>query len=552
MFRMTSTFVAAAVAAISSSAMADVPFQPLADFGLGGQPSDVNSAGIIVGSVRVENEPGPYVPVIWQTSSSAPTPLPTVNGGYAVAINSNGDIVGTEFQVSGVYGIPVLWSNGERIELPDLGEGGYANDINEAGVIIGNVISKGQYRAARWVNRELELLPLPEFETDDGVIWSFANTINSAGVISGTIQAPIGTPSAALRWDSEGVEFVQSEGLETKGISVDNLGGILINGYFDGGVSRAPAVVQDNGTVNVLQIPAELFGGASGLAMGRNGIVAGYYYASGDSGFQIKAVAWPNGVFTPLEMPAGQRYAFPGAVGMNGMVFGSATDGQTGRSVPGFWQLDIEGSTPPLDAGQRRTRADRPARRRKRPQLGCECRLQRGGPRQRRDRRPVGHELAGQGDRQLHDPAVRDRQPAHRPVQGRDRRHHDDRDPDRVRLRGGRPQLRHPRQRAGSRRSALGLGPDWRSRPEPRRFGQRSRPRGAPLGLDGLIRPAASDRDDKLFSSSKAPRSLGAPSFVLTLWQRRFLMRSEGPGRSSRGSSPRKAGRAKELHACGL
>ena len=65
MFRMTSTFVAAAVAAISSSAMADVPFQPLADFGLGGQPSDVNSSGIIVGSVRVENEPGPYVPVIW-------------------------------------------------------------------------------------------------------------------------------------------------------------------------------------------------------------------------------------------------------------------------------------------------------------------------------------------------------------------------------------------------------------------------------------------------------------------------------------------------------
>jgi hypothetical protein len=73
--------------------------------------------------------------------------------------------------------------------------------------------------------------------------------------------------------------------------------------------------------------------------------VAGYYYASGDSGFQIKAVAWPNGVFTPLEMPAGQRYAFPSAVGMNGMVFGSATDGQTGRSVPGFWQLDIEGTT---------------------------------------------------------------------------------------------------------------------------------------------------------------------------------------------------------------
>ena len=345
MSRIVSAVAAAVAVALSSSAMSDVPFTQLADRGLGGAPYDVNASGVIVGAVRVEDGPGLYLPVIWPTAASQPVDLPTVNGGYAVAINSNGDIVGTEFQPSGIYGIPVLWSSGERIELPDLGEGGFANDITEAGVIIGNVISKGQYRAARWINRELELLPLPEFETDDGVIWSFANTINSAGVISGTIQAPIATPSAALRWDSEGVAFVQSDGLETKGISVDNLGGILINGYFDGGYSRAPAVVQDDGTVNVLQTPAGLFGGASGLAMGRNGIVAGYYYDSGDSGFQIKSVAWPNGVFTPLEMPAGQRYAFPSAVGMNGMVFGSATDGVTGRSVPGFWQLEIEDNT---------------------------------------------------------------------------------------------------------------------------------------------------------------------------------------------------------------
>lgn len=346
MSRTTSMFMAAVVATLSSSAMADVPFRQLADFGLGGSPFDVNSSGVIVGTVYVDNEPGPFVPVIWQTAASNPTPLPTVNGGYAYAINSNGDIVGTEFQPSGVYGIPILWSNGERFELPDLGEGGYANDINEAGVIVGNVISKGKYRAARWVNRELELLPLPEFETEDGVVWSIATTINSAGVISGTIQAPIGTPSAALRWDSEGVAFVQSDGLETKGISVNNQGGVLINGYFDGGVSRAPAIVDADGAVNVLGVPASAILGAAGTTMGRNGIVAGYYYASGPGGeFQIKGVAWPNGVFTSLAMPEGQRYAFPSAVGMNGMVFGSATDGQSGRSVPGFWQLDIEGTT---------------------------------------------------------------------------------------------------------------------------------------------------------------------------------------------------------------
>jgi hypothetical protein len=78
--------------------------------------------------------------------------------------------------------------------------------------------------------------------------------------------------------------------------------------------------------------------------MSRNGLVAGYFYNSAEGGLQIKAVAWPNGVFTPLAMPAGQRYAFPSGVGSNGLVFGSATDGVTGNSVGGFWQVSVEQS----------------------------------------------------------------------------------------------------------------------------------------------------------------------------------------------------------------
>ena len=346
MVRVPGIVSAAALAALVSSATAEVPFQPLADLGLGCAPSDVNASGVIVGSVRVERETvGPYVPVIWPTPTSAPVEIPTVEGGYAVAINSNGDIVGTEFQPVGSYGVPILWTNGERIELPDLGEGAFANDINDAGVIVGSVIVKGNYRAARWVNRELELLPVPEFETPDGVVWSLAQSINSAGVITGTVRSPAGsgTPSSALRWDDKGVSFIESGGLETKGIAIDNLGGIVVNGYFDGGASRAPAVVQPDGFVNILAVPPQYSSGASATTMSRSGIVAGYYYGDVNGTFGIRAVAWPNGVFTPLAMPAGQRYAFPGGVGSNGLVFGSATDG-TGRSVGGFWALDVEDS----------------------------------------------------------------------------------------------------------------------------------------------------------------------------------------------------------------
>ena len=333
--------VALAMLATVTTALAQVPFQPLADLGLGGQPSDVNAAGRIVGAVRVDSPSAPYIPVIWESTTAPPVALPNLNGGYAVAINSNGDICGTEFQVSGVYGTPVLWSNGERFALPDLGEGGYAYDLNESGVIVGAVIQNDRYRAARWVDRQLELLPLPEFTTSDGVVWSFANSINSSGTIVGTVQAPSGTPSAAVRWDANGVSLVPSDGLETKGLAIDNSDNVLINGYFDSGSVRGPAYVRPNGTVDVLAIPADMFGGAPAITSSRNGIAAGYYYASGPNGPTINAVAWPNGVFTPLAMPAGQRWAFPTGVGSNGIVFGSATDGVTGRSVPGYWVLDL-------------------------------------------------------------------------------------------------------------------------------------------------------------------------------------------------------------------
>lgn len=344
MSRFSSLILATVLITFSSSAFADVPFQRLADYGLGGQPADVNASGVIVGSLRVEDRAGPYVPVIWKTATSNPVELPSALGGYATAINSTGDIVGYEFQAAGPYGTPVLWSNGERIVLPDLGEGGYATDISESGVIVGNVIENGRYRAARWVNRQVELLPLPEFGNADALVWSFANSINSADVITGTIEA-FQSGSVALRWNSDGVAIVQSSGLETKGIAIDNADGVLVNGYFNE-FYLSPAIVDANGTIERLQTPEDLFVGAVyGVTMGRNGIAAGYYYASGENGPQIKAVAWPNGVFTPLEMPAGQTIAFTTAVGMNGMVFGSVSDFDSAVATPGFWQLNVERTT---------------------------------------------------------------------------------------------------------------------------------------------------------------------------------------------------------------
>jgi uncharacterized membrane protein len=340
--RITGLTLAAAIAALASTAFADVPFQQLADFGRGGLPSDVNAQGVIVGAVRAADD-SMSVPVVWDSPTAAPVALPTVNGGSASAINSNGQIVGSENFPVGAGAKPVLWENGQAFILPDVGNGGYAYDINEAGVIVGSVVTEaGEYLACRWVNRQLELLPLPEFSAADPSqqVWSFAQSINSAGVICGTIQGQLGTPSLALRWTDAGVSAITDQGIETKGISIDNNGGILINGYFNDGSSRGPARAGTDGSLTVLPFPTGLFGGAPSLTMSRTGIVAGYYYDFSGS-VAIKAVAWPNDQFTPLELPQGMKYAFPSGVGNNGLVFGSVTDGISGVSVPGFWALDI-------------------------------------------------------------------------------------------------------------------------------------------------------------------------------------------------------------------
>jgi hypothetical protein len=193
------------------------------------------------------------------------------------------------------------------------------------------------------VNRQLELLPLPEFSVPGDPaqqVWSFARSINSAGVICGTIQGQLGTPSVALRWTDAGVSAITDQGLETKGISIDNTGGILINGYFLDGSSRGPARAGVDGSLSILPFPSGLFGGAPAVTMSRTGIAAGYFYDFTE-GTRIKAVAWPNDQFTPLELPTGMKYAFPLGVGNNGLVFGYITDGVTGFSVPGYWALDV-------------------------------------------------------------------------------------------------------------------------------------------------------------------------------------------------------------------
>lgn len=323
---------------LCTGARADIPFQPiqLPEGATSGAPTDVNAAGVIAGGVYFDGQPEPAV---WQSTEALPTILPTEGrGGIASAINSTGQVVGVTFG-EGLKSIPTVWENETPVALPDLGEGGDARDISESGIIVGSVIVNGEFVAARWVNRELQLLPL-ETEQIGEVGFSIAESINSSDVISGTIRKPDSTESLAVRWDADGIKPALDSGLETKGISIDNLGGVLVNGYFDGGYTSQPARVLPDGTLDILTAPAEI-AFTWGVAMSRTGVVTGYYWDFSGEESRLKAVAWVDGEFTSLELPEGNRTAIPLGVGINGVVIGSVSDA-SGTSTPGFWELPVE------------------------------------------------------------------------------------------------------------------------------------------------------------------------------------------------------------------
>jgi hypothetical protein len=287
----------------------------------------MNAAGVIVGSVTLNDQ---SEPAVWLSREGLPTILPTDGrGGVASAVNSAGQIVGATF-------------DGPVVLLPHLGEGGDARDISESGIIVGSVSVNGEFVAARWVNRALQLLPL-ETEQIGEVGFSIAESINSSDVISGTIRKPDSTESLAVRWDADGIKPALDSGLETKGISIDNLGGVLVNGYFDGGYNSQPARVLPNGTLDILSAPAGFT--YYGVAMSRTGVVSGYYFdnsAENAEEWSLKAVAWVDGKFTALELPEGYRYAIPLGVGINGVVIGNVSNGNDGISTPGFWELPVQ------------------------------------------------------------------------------------------------------------------------------------------------------------------------------------------------------------------
>lgn len=157
------------------------------------QATDINNAGQLVGEALTEDENGVVGHAVTWDSQGNITELPMLPGATwpkATSINNRGEIVG--FVQMGPNVQAVVWTplsgGGYTItELGGLGGGStVANDINDAGVIVGRAtLANGQVRAVVWTPTPgggytiTALCPLP------GDTFSEGNAINNRTQVAG-------------------------------------------------------------------------------------------------------------------------------------------------------------------------------------------------------------------------------------------------------------------------------------------------------------------------------------------------------------------------------
>ncbi len=328
---------------LSHTAVAQVKFNTLPDFGFGGVAYDANEAGTIVG-LAVIDASHRLEPAVWNSKLAAPTTLPTRGfGGFATAVSESGIVVGSRYVEAGAGTVPVLWLNGSYQELETLGEGGGALDVNDAGQVVGYVNAAGGTLPAIWEGGKLSVLPTLPIGSAGDILNGSANSINALGHVVGTVKVAFGSDSLALKWVNKQVSLTGlTDWIETRGVKVNAAGDTLINGYFGPNGSFALATYSASGQPTTLPLPSE-YSTLWGTGFSSNGVVVGFYREAISGVAPLRPIAYRNGVIEPLELPAGAMWAFPLNVTDEGTAVGYVSDGVSGNSIPGYWSLAGDG-----------------------------------------------------------------------------------------------------------------------------------------------------------------------------------------------------------------
>ena len=231
---------------------------------------------------------------------------------YPQSINSAAQISG--YIESGGYDCPAAWVNGSISPLQPENTGGFANAINNHGLIVG---WNTPYGAITWNSAgQMNVLALAS-----GAYSAKAAAVNDQGVIAGSCNQ--GQPSGlmhACAWNNGvftdlGVPY----GNQSTARSINNLGAIVVDSWLSSGHSY----LYSNGQFTPLltDVPSVSFSYSRGI--NDAGMVVGA--ATLSNGAQVGYV-WQNGVTTLLPTPAGKDRPSPQSVNSSSVIAGSAWD----------------------------------------------------------------------------------------------------------------------------------------------------------------------------------------------------------------------------------
>jgi probable HAF family extracellular repeat protein len=251
--------------------------------------------------------------------------LPGGSGTYANDVNNAGTVVGYAFDGSGNR--PFVWTDGV---MQDLGEfpgasPGEARAINGAGVVVATSLR----RSFVWSGGGL--VPLPGLDNSD---FEYAQNINSQGRIVG-ISGRYGGIATAVVWTGTTPTALPSLFTGGSGSATDiNDNDMIVGISVPENESRMVATVWQNGQVAALEMPD---GHTESAAWSINaaGVAVGF---SGDPGSVYQAARWNDGRITLLTLPAGTWTSHAADINAAGQIVG--TTAQDSGSQATLWELD--------------------------------------------------------------------------------------------------------------------------------------------------------------------------------------------------------------------
>lgn len=159
---------------------------------LGGPRSEangINNAGQVVG--RAEDASGRTRAVLWEPDGRVRDLGVLPGGAYSVArrLNNHGQVVGLSHTASG-QDHATLWDvSGPAPVITDIGTLGglrsFAQDVNDAGVVVGSSDAERGSRAFTWT-RSGGFVDYGNFNTQDPLLNAGFNAVNAAGLAVGT------------------------------------------------------------------------------------------------------------------------------------------------------------------------------------------------------------------------------------------------------------------------------------------------------------------------------------------------------------------------------